>query len=182
MELAIRSDTICKQQGLLSFLYVVYSVYNMFHFLLCPSSGTYNIIMMLEKMFSCSQSQSGLLSLHLFTRTSKDDSYSPTYISWSQSFLFCVFSHHFLRDNKLLSCVTTVLTQCDSTGVTFFWIFPFCNVAFTPQKDIVNIVFRHVKQNGLIRMAGYHYTFHFLFRVQRFFLTSLQFVDCVGTD
>lgn len=154
----------------------------MFHFLLCPSSGTYNIIMMLEKMFSCSQSQSGLLSLHLFTRTSKDDSYSPTYISWSQSFLFCVFSHHFLRDNKLLSCVTTVLTQCDSTGVTFFWIFPFCNVAFTPQKDIVNIVFRHVKQNGLIRMAGYHYTFHFLFRVQRFFLTSLQFVDCVGTD
>lgn len=55
-------------------------------------------------MFSFSKSQSGLLSLHLLILTSKDDSYSPMYIYWSLSLLFCMFSHHFLGDNKLFSC------------------------------------------------------------------------------
>lgn len=115
-----------------------------------------------KKCLAAPKSQSGLLSLHLLTLTSKDDSYPQRHISWSQRLLFCVFSHRFLRDNKLLSCVTTVLTQRDSPGVEFFSGSPPTTTTFPEllhlhHKEKMRGSFSGVlNRNGLIRMAGYH--------------------------
>lgn len=108
------------------------------------------------KMFSCSQVPKWIIiSAPLHTNIKRQLLFPEVHLLvFKLSFLWVFLC--FLRDNKLLSCVTTVLTQPDLPGVEIFWIFPFWNVAFTPQKGNASIVFRHVKQNGLIRMGGYH--------------------------
>lgn len=99
--------------------------------------------MMSEKMFSCSQVPKWIIISAPLNTDIKRGLPSPRGTSLGlPAFPLCVFSLTLsLNDDKLLSCVPTVLTQCDSPGAEFFLDNPLTpclllgNVAFTPQKE-----------------------------------------------
>lgn len=68
--------------------------------LLCPSSGISNIIMMSEKMFSCSRVPKWIIIISAPPNADiRGRPQSQTYVSWTPSLLFCGFSPSFLSDD-----------------------------------------------------------------------------------